>query len=246
MRAWAGLFKKDFKLTRTVFFIGLVFNFLFLLLALYVGTKVDNKLLMFIPLLIAVVFHVLYFPIMVFISLKTEANQLHLWLHNPQSGAKLILSKVLNGIIMTVVSLVVLYVMTGLLIIPNFSFVEAYWPDAWVAGMLAFLHIIIVTVAIGVWVIFLWTTYQFFKCRIGRWSWLALLGTFIIIAAACAIFESTNLYALITEWGSLEMNFTTFPMDPIQAYAGQYLYNFIFFLGLFYVSTWMIDKKVEV
>jgi hypothetical protein len=246
MRAWAGLFKKDFKLTRTIFFIGIITNFLVLLLALYVGTKVDNQLYMFIPLLVAVGFHVLYFPAMVFISLKTEASQLHLWLHNPQSGVKLLLSKVLNGIMMTVVSLVVLYVMTGLLIIRNFSVVEPYWSDAWVAGILAFLHILIVTVAIGLWVIFLWTMHQFFKYRIGRWSWLALLGTFIMIAAACATFETTNLYALLTKWGSLELKFTTFRMDPIQAYAGQYLYNLFFFLGLFYVSTWMIDKKVEV
>ena len=28
MAAWAALFRKDFRLTRTVFFIGLVINFL--------------------------------------------------------------------------------------------------------------------------------------------------------------------------------------------------------------------------
>ena len=36
MAAWAALFKKDFRLTRTVFFVGLVINFLILLLTLFV------------------------------------------------------------------------------------------------------------------------------------------------------------------------------------------------------------------
>ena len=79
---------------------------------------------------------------MLFISLRTEANQLHLWLHNPQSAATLLLSKILNGLIMMVVSLVVLYSMAGSLIISRFSLIEAHWTDTWMAGLLIFLHII--------------------------------------------------------------------------------------------------------
>ena len=92
MAAWVALFKKDFRLTRTVFFVGLVINFLILLLALYVDIIPIYTLVSWL------VFHVLYLPIMLFISLKTEAGQLHLWLHNPQSAATLFLSKILNGI----------------------------------------------------------------------------------------------------------------------------------------------------
>ena len=36
MTTWLALFKKDFRLTRTIFFIGLVINFLILLLTLFV------------------------------------------------------------------------------------------------------------------------------------------------------------------------------------------------------------------
>ena len=103
MATWAALFKKDFRLTRTVFFVGLVINLLILLLAVVRG---DNLYPIY-TLVSCIVFHVFYLPIMLFISLKTEAGQLHLWLHNPQSAATLLLSKILNGIVMTVVSLVV-------------------------------------------------------------------------------------------------------------------------------------------
>ena len=99
---------------------------------------------------------------------------------------------------------------------------------------------------IGVWVILLWSLYHALKYRIGRWTWLALLGVVILPSWIGALFDSSNLYKLLTQWGSLEMNFPTFSIDPIPAYAGEYLYHFIIIIGLFYLSAWIIDRKVEV
>lgn len=246
MSAWVGLLKKDYKLTRTVFFAGLVINFLMLLLALYVEGKVEDELLMFIPLLVAVGLHVVYFPIMLFISLKTESNQLQLWLHNPQPASILLLSKIVNALGMLVVSLVSLYVMSGLLSIPKFSLFEAYWTDTWTAGLLIFFHIILVSIFLGIWVILLWSLYQFVKYRIKRLRWLVVIAVVIIPCLILEWFQSTEVYVFLTSWGSILYQFPTFPVDPIQAYAGDYLYNSIFIIGLFYLSTWIIDKKVEV
>lgn len=246
MTTWAALFRKDFRLTRTVFFVGLVINFLILLLTLYVEKNTGDNLYMFIPLLVAIVFHVLYLPIMLFISLRTEADQLHLWLHNPQSAVTLFLSKGLNGVIMMVVSLVVLYTMVGVLIIPRFGLIEAHWTDTWMAGVLIFPHIIMISMMIGVWVILLWSLYHALKYRMGRWTWSALLGSVILLNWVGALFESSNLYKLLTYWISLEMYFPTFPIDPIPVYAGEYLYHLIVMIGLFYLSSWIMDRKVEV
>lgn len=246
MIAWVGLLKKDFKLTKTVFFAGLAINFLMLMLALYVGSKAEDKLFIFIPLLVAVALHVIYFPIMLFISLKTESNQLHLWLHNPQPASTLLLSKIMNGLMMLVISLISLYVMAGLLSIPKFSLFKAYWTDTWTAGLLIFFHIIVVSIYFGIGVILLWSLYQFFKYRIGRLRWLVIIGVVIIPCLILELFQSTALYVLLTGWGSINYTFPTFPVDPIQAYAGEYLYNLLLIIGLFYLSTWIIDKKVEV
>jgi NADH:ubiquinone oxidoreductase subunit 2 (subunit N) len=79
-------------------------------MTIYLGMKAENTLLMFIPVVTSAVFHVFYVPIIMFISLKTEANQLHLWLHNPQPASTLLLSKIVNGLIMIVISLLMLYV----------------------------------------------------------------------------------------------------------------------------------------
>jgi len=246
MRAWVALLKKDFKLTRTVFFVGLVINLLIVLLTFYMGKQADHTLLIFLPLVVAVVLHVLYVPIMVFISLRTEANQLHLWLHNPGPASTLLISKILNGLMMLVISLVMLYVMSGLLIIPKFNLIEAYWTDTWISGLFIFLHIIIISIIIGVWVLFLWALYQSLKFAIGRWSWLVVIGAVIIPYWIDVLLESTKLYSLLTKWGSMTYHFPSFSIQPIQTYAGEYLYTFIIIIGLFFLSAWIVDNKVEV
>ncbi|QGQ99143.1 hypothetical protein EHS13_31835 [Paenibacillus psychroresistens] len=246
MRAWAAVFKKDFKLTRTVFFAGLVINLLMVMLSIFVGMKTDS-LFMFIPVAAAIIFHVLYIPIMLLISLKTEANQLHLWLHNPQPASTLLSSKLVNGLTMMVVSLLTLYAMTGLLIKQKFSLIELYWTDTWTAGLLFSLYIIIISITIGIGVLFLWTLFQFLKFKIGRRSWLVVIGTAVILFWLKVLLESTELYNLIVNWGVVTYTFPSFTIDkPIQTYTGEYLYDIIIIIGSFVLTAWFFDKKAEV
>ena len=137
------------------------------------------------------------------------------------------------GLIMTVVSLVVLYSMAGLLTYFKFSLIEAYWTDTWMAGLLIFPHIIMISMIIGVWVILLWSLYHALKYRIGRWTWLALLGAVIIPHWIHALFESSNLYKLLTQWGRLSMSFPTF---SIRSYTHIYRRIFVFL----YYYHWII------
>jgi hypothetical protein len=246
LTTWTALFRKDFRLTRTVFFVGLIINFLFLLLTLYVENKTGDTLYMFIPLLVAVALHMLYVPIMVFISLRVEANQQNFWLHNPQSSATLLLSKVLNGVVMALISLAVLYMMAGWLIISRFNLIEEYWRDTWLAALLMVPHIIAISITNAIWVIFLWSLYYALRNRIGRWTSLVLLGAIIIPWRIFATFETTHLFEQLTHWISLEMKFPTFMKDPIPVYAGEYVYVTIVTIGVFYLCTWIMDRKAEV
>jgi hypothetical protein len=205
MSAWAGLLKKDFRLTRTVFLAGIVINILVFMLAMFVDTKTVDPIYTLLPLLIAVGLHVFYFPIVLFISLKTEGNQLHLWLHNSQSGVTLLSSKMLNVVLKLAASLVVLYGMLAVLIWPNLKLIEAYWTDTWIAGLLLFPHIILFSVSLGIWVLFFWSLYHFMKVRIGRWSGLAVIGAIILSGWISVQVESTKLYRLLTQWGGAEL-----------------------------------------
>jgi len=240
MAAWAALFQKDFRLTRTVFFTGLVINLLSVVFAYFVG------IYPFIPMLAAGVIHVFYFPIMLFASMRTEAGQMHRWLHNPRPAMLLLLSKLASVLATTLVSLAVLYVMAGVLPWSRFSLVEAYWTDLWRAGWLIFLHIVLVSAALGAWVLLLWSLHHALKYWIGRWTWLVLPAVAVVVWWLSGLVQSTPLYAWLTHWGRMEMGFPAFSMEPITVFAGEYAYHLLIFAGLVYVSAWIIDRKVEV
>jgi len=246
MQAWVALFKKDFKLTRSVFLAGLAMNVLMVMLTMYLGMKTEHNVLMLIPLSVAVVLHVVYVPVMVWISIRIEARQLHLWLHNPNPALTLLFSKLANGILMVMISLLMLYVMSGLLVIPGFNVMDIYGADIWKSASFAFPHIIIVSIMFAVWTLFLWAIFQSLRFRIGRWSWAVVLGAVVIPGWVAAQFESTQLYRLMTKWGTATYHFPSFTIDPIQIHAGEYVYNLILIIGLFILTAWIIDNKVEV
>ncbi|MGO4498409.1 hypothetical protein AB4114_21255 [Paenibacillus sp. 2RAB27] len=246
MRVYKALFLKDFRLIRSVFLIGLVMNALIIILTLYLGMIAENTLFIFLPLVAAVIFHVLYMPITLLISLKTEANQLHLWLHNQRPASILMLSKLGNSLIMNVISLLMLYLMSGLLIIPKFRLIEKYWTDTWYSGLLIFLHTIMISILIGIWVILLWALYYYLKNKIGRYSWFFLIAAVIVPSWMNTLFENTALYRVLTKWGGITYHFPSFAISPIQTYAGEYVYNFLIIIGLFALTAWIIDNKIEV
>lgn len=242
MRQWSAMFIKDFKLTRTMFFIGLIINVLIAMLTLYMERA--DTLLMFVPLAIAAAIHVIYVPLIVFVGLTLEGN-LHLWLKNPQSAIKLLLSKIINGLVMAVISLALLYVFTRLLIIPKFSLIEPYWKDAWRMGWFIFPHVIWISIELSVWVMALWALYQYFKLKFGRWSWAAVAGAAVLSEAINALIKSSAPYRHVMDWGRITYKFPAILSTPIQTYAGGYVYDLIIIVGLFILTAWLVDNKVE-
>ncbi|RUS48892.1 hypothetical protein [Cohnella sp. AR92] len=245
MRQWPALFIKDFKLTRAVFFIGLVMNVCIAVLTIFLERAAEDSLLMFVPLAIAVALHVVYVPLIVVMGLKSEGNHLHLWLNNPQSASRLLLSKIANGLMMTVISLALLYALSRLLIEPKFSLIEPYWTDTWRMGWFVFPHIIWISIMLGAWVMALWALYQYLKLRIGRWSWAAVAGAAVITEGLNALFKTSDLYRIVAEWGGITYKFPSVLTDPIQTYAGGYVYDLILIVGLFILTAWLVDNKVE-
>lgn len=245
MRQWSALFIKDFKLLRTVFFLGLVMNVLISMLTFYMGRVADDSLLMFVPLAIAVGIHIIYIPIIVFIGLRIESNYFTLWLNNPKSAIKLLLSKILNGLMMMVISLALLYTLSGLLIVSKFNLIEPYWTDTWRVGLFIFPHIIWVSMELSVWIMVLWALYKYLNLKIGRWSMTVVVGAIILSGGIVALFQSSKLYRLFTEWGGITYKFPTILSNPIHTYAGEYIYEFMIIVGLFILTAWLVDNKVE-
>ncbi|MCC3373765.1 hypothetical protein [Cohnella sp. REN36] len=244
MRQWSALFIKDFKLTRSMFFIGIVMNVLIAMLTLFLERAADDSLLMFVPLAIAAAIHVIYVPLFVFVGLKSEGN-LHLWLSNPQPAVKLLLSKVANSLLMVVISLVLLYGFSRLLIVPKFNLIEPYWTDTWKVGWFIFPNVIWISIELSAWVMVLWALYQYLKLKIGRWSWAAVAGAAILSGSLNALIKSSALYRYVMNWGSIAYPFPTILSKPIQTYVGGYVYDLIMIVGLFILTAWLVDNKVE-
>jgi len=102
-----------------------------------------------------------------------------------------------------------------------------------------------ISIELGVWVMALWALYQYLKLKIGRWSRLAVAGAAILSGGIDVLFKTSNLYRLVAEWGSITYKFPTILSDPIQTYAGEYIYDFILIIGLFILTAWLVDNKVE-
>ncbi|MFC5529524.1 hypothetical protein [Cohnella yongneupensis] len=245
MRQWSALFIKDFKLTRSVFFIGLVMNVLIAMLTIFMGRVANDSLLVFVPLAIAVAIHAAYIPLIVIIGLKSEGNHLHLWLNNPQPAFKLLLSKIAIGLMTMVISLAFLYALSRLLIESKFSLIEPYWTDTWKMGWFVFPHIIWISIELGTWVMVLWAIYQYLKLKIGRWSWAVVAGAAVFSEGLNSLFKTSELYRLVAEWGGITYKFPAILSEPIQTYAGGYIYDFIIIIGLFILTAWLVDNKVE-
>ncbi|RUT33627.1 hypothetical protein EJP77_08285 [Paenibacillus zeisoli] len=245
MRQWSALFMKDFKLTRVVFFMGLVMNGLVALLTLTLEGAANDSLLLFVPFAIAAGIHVAYVPGMVLISLKSEGSYMSVWLHNPQAAFKLLLSKMVNGLIMLVVSLAWLYALARLVITPRLSLIEPSWTDAWSVGWFIFPHIIWISAGLSVLVMFLWALHQYLKLRIGRWSWAVIAGILILSGWIYALLTTSKLYGFVTEWGGMTYKFGVILPDTLQTYTGGYVFDFIMIVGLFILTAWLVDNKVE-
>lgn len=245
MRQWPALFIKDFKLTRAAFLIGLVMNVLIVILTFYIERVTQDSLLVFIPLAIAAAAHVVYIPMIVLISLKSEGNHLSLWLNNPQPAANLLLSKLANGLLMIVISLVLLFGLSGLLIIPEFSLIEPYWADTWRLGLFIFPHIIWISLALCTGAMALWALYQYLKLRIGRFSLAVVAGTAILMGGLHALLKASKPYQFFTEWGVIPYAFPSIFSEPLPTYTGEYIYDLILIVGFFILTAWLVDNKVE-
>jgi hypothetical protein len=75
--------------------------------------------------------------------------------------------------------------MAGLLLIPRFSLIEAYWTDTWMASLLVFPHILMISMMISVWGILLWSLYHALKYSLFAAGYEGINGRSSRLHAGC-------------------------------------------------------------
>lgn len=258
MSQFRGLLKKEFNAGKLEVFILLIVLALAIFLTLLLGNN-ENPITYFIPAILILIFHVFYLSIYMFVSLQKESKQLHLWLHNPQPGRNLLAAKLLNGLVAFVVSFTI-------------SLIFAYYtanqfiPDEYIPNIFSSQIILIILTFVGysiymaLWIILLWVLYRVIKNIFGKFSWLVMI---IVIFAGSWLLEKFNeskFYYSLSQWGKIDFDLTSFYYNKIPNSSGigieidklpfisigSIAYYLLLMLLLFFVSSWLLDKKVEV
>lgn len=264
MDRWIQLLKKEIRLGFPAFLLP-VFTFIIVAgIAFYFGQReglgFDCVLMVAVIATWMQIFYLIYY---LFYSLQSERKTLHLWLHNPMSAAALLSAKIFAGLVSMLATLVI----TGGTSLIALTFSNALTIDIQKTmivevGFWGAIHIILLAVSLGIGFTFFWIIFLLFTRSFGTFiSFLATFVIFIVVASGLERFSNTKVFEALTKWGEfkLENMITSLNVSVGQAnaelfteigqislYIGTYVYETIFTLFVFFISCWLLDRKVEV
>lgn len=259
MNAFQALWKKEWKMTRVYHL------FIFIMIILIMGftywklAKYGNEI-MIIPIIIMISLHLFYLPGYMLFSLGGESKQLHMWLHTPQSIHKLIGVKLLTGLSYSVISLT-LVTLIGYWIARGITGIEKYLSDLTEIMLWGEFHIIVGAIYISLLLLLLWTIRQMLKNYIGKLSWVVVIILFFALPILNGMFQTTAVYDAITHWGyitfdtaskfsslnTLEQDYPNARVNFTKSfYFGTYFFQIILASIMYFLATYLLDKKVEV
>ena len=259
MKAFIGLVKKDLSLMKFWYIVWLVV-FIIGMAGVYILSVYLSEPLIPVPfLMMAAGFHMFLAPISLLYTLNLEGKT-QLWLYNPQSSLKLLLSKlsaaaIIQLIAQLIISLYALFIMQVLVKAGKIASFGNFLPIK--QGIFMQLGIFSTAMYISIWFIFLWTVYHSLGKypAIRHFRWLAV----VLVWFAWSLLEGLLLKTktLTNEWFSLDLSVriepnlkyedgwniiytdVSLPIIPILLYAALA----ITFLLL---ASWLLDRKVEV
>lgn len=260
MSSFLGLLRKDFYLMRFWYLVWLV-----LLLLVMIGSfslaewiSIPSAVVPF--LIVLTGFQFLLMPLMIMSVLRVEGKT-QLWLYNPQSSAKLILSKLTIGIIFQLVSqfLIGIY---GLIII-NYLLNEGQILSinqflTFKVGFIFEIGILASSIYMSVWVVFLWTIYHSLGKypTIRNFRWLAVILVLFLYNLSESLLLLIKPFQSFIGMVKVELNIlpklnyeqqgwnityteSPFPLIPIILY-------FLLTIIIFFIASKLLDRKVEV
>jgi len=259
MKAWWNLFKKEYRMARTSTVIKLGILVFLGLWGLYSNWSPPGVIL--VPAFLLAIFAVFYPAIFMLKYINKEFKQApHLWLHSPQPAWMLLSAKLVMGLAV-MLSILLLDAVFVCLTISNLE--QTGFSPANLAlvfreiGFYLVLAIIGFSIYMASWSTLIIVVTASSRKMLGRYRWLAGFATFYLGTWGVGKLQQTWLFERLTQWGAFRINLVSinkiqvnnlhgFPFGGLQVYAGQILIIIIVTLALFALSSWLIDKKVEV
>ena len=248
MNAWSGLVRKEFRLGRAGLLVAFLAMAVYIGFSFYFSWKTHPGVLMMMSFIL-VMGHIIYLPVYLGLSLQREKHTMHHWLHNPLPGTALIATKMLNGLLSLCVSL----------FIACLFFLYAWWINKGIidltlqqimdTGFSVLLHIVLASIYLGLWTLLLSMVEIVSKQKLGKLRGIPTVFIILFGPWAWRKLEATTLYDKLTHWGTIPLSnhnilHTFFNMEV--TYIGFYVFHLVLALLLFAVSSWMLDRKVEV
>jgi hypothetical protein len=261
MKTWLPLVKKEFRLGLPIFLLTLIIFIIGVAVVGGIGYKFDHILQ---PIgifgLVWGAGHFFFLAIYMLYSLGSEKKRMHLWLHNPMHTSGLLLAKLFTGTVYLFVSLLITSIaayLGGLEIFIEFSAVSWFK-----MGVILFIHVILLALDLAVYIILAYILFLLLEKYMPAFlsGVIVFFGGWIFNILYFGLFPFTAFYEMITSWGMIDlgnlaaiMNFEaeianvmlTFQQDfPI--YVGMYVLEAVVVTIIFFIASWLLDKKVEV
>ncbi|GGP16367.1 hypothetical protein [Oceanobacillus neutriphilus] len=271
MNVWGFLFKKEIRLMRSFWMTAGLVILLISMMGGYLATRFHSGVPSLI-LFMLMFFHSFYLLLYLLVSLRKETRNLPIWMQSPQSGILLLSVKFGAGFLLMLGSLVLslllwlwvvnLDIQTSLYqggaYFQSLTAIEDLIKEHWILSFVVFAQRGLFLAGLGV---LLYFSVDLLKYTLKGWRWLLGFGLFIAGVFITIWFSNTELFAFMFHWGKLDLSdFSTlsssgtFQGPPIvtifrsffPSYAGDIIFKFLLAAVCFFISTWLLDRKVEV
>lgn len=259
MSGWFNLLKKEYRMTRTSAFIMLGMLIIAGLWGVY--SNREHWGIIFAPASLLLIFATFYPAFFMLKSVHSELKQTpHLWLHCPQPAWQLLSAKLATAVavILAILAVGAAFVYITILNTHQRIGISAGDLALFATEVGAYLTVIVLGASIymAAWGSLMAIAIASTRNVLGRFNWLAGLGTFLVATWGMGNLHRSVVYKTLTQWGSFKINLLSLNkvlptgvnnhFEGINIYAGEIFAFFLVTVIVFALSSWLIDNKVEV
>ncbi len=268
MQPWLMMFKKDLRMSKLSligFCVLIAVSLLFVSIS-YTNERGSAFAIGLMAMLMGPI--ILYFPVHLLLSLRHEWHKsAPIWLHTPISGYGLLLSKAVVGLIYFLACLIIMILFgywisqIGLhrWIAPlgdiHAQTLQSLIPDIWTVILFGLLGIVAIGIYMGVWAALISVSMQSVKNQWSKFSLLLGVIIFLIPTWGFAELSRVSFLRQVLRIGQIDIPFrvqisSTAPMvdhvGHLTLYTGTIIAYVLVVSVVFYLTGWLLDKKVEV
>jgi hypothetical protein len=254
MKAFKGLLWKDYSISKLWFFGWLALLLFFFVVGVSLSVYFEVPELSIMIVFLEGLAHMIFMPLILLSMLMIEGRT-QLWLHTPQSGKKLLLSKLIVAFS---------YSLLSLLLVDLLGVISLTWQEGnilflpWKESI--FFNVAVTSSAIyfSCWVFLYWTVYYGLARSpvLKKFRWLFLILMFIVYQVIASLLMTLEWFRDFTNLLTIKVRGAFFlEMGPDSFEAGSefihlpvipFLLYSILAVVIFFAASWILERKVEV